>query len=588
MSQRKPGKGMPFPSDFIALGSKVGTAAAAAKREREREREAAAAGAQTGSTGTSGYKKSSAAGSSALKASAGGKPLSASPSMSSAPEWEAEAIDIVDISDFPRAVSDADEEGDTDKVNGLLCGAVKLLRGQRAKPDQLLYLSLMFLAKSKSEFFANESVLQAFCSLLKRDVKESYKSKGNALVSVLAANVLMAAFQKEKAWPELFVRVFIDDSMGERLWVDHPDCRGFVDNIITAFGTKMPTATQSLYPKPGGDSGREQCGSPPVSSGAGGGGGSGSGSGSATPTRPNDDDQAMETGIPLHLEGKHLLDVTVSPRFQGMQSNIEHLVLEIIREQLNRRQGTDNITRSFLKFLITACGLPEVRLTVISKIEMWVMNPKVSRVAHDLLLTVAINSNTHTPVDVDVIVHFTKLRFKNKPMTNLYVQCAREICLAHPENLPSIVKHVIFNELSNARNPNNMAMLNVIFSTDGERAAASLASVFLELLLQKDCYLRALRALLREIVRALRHEINLQAFCLTLMQERPKEHLFRDFEFKERMFINITDLVTLAMYVGLSPSVREALVAHTRGDRKDMTPLRKFLNQVSDFIRRKG
>ena len=52
--------------------------------------------------------------------------------------------------------------------------------------------------------------------------------------------------------PEMFVRVFIDDSMGERLWVDHPDCRGFVDNIITAFGTKIPTATQSLFPKPPG------------------------------------------------------------------------------------------------------------------------------------------------------------------------------------------------------------------------------------------------------------------------------------------------------------------------------------------------
>ena len=50
----------------------------------------------------------------------------------------------------------------------------------------------------------------------------------------------------------MFVRVFIDDSMGERLWVDHPDCRGFVDNIITAFGTKIPTATQSLFPKPPG------------------------------------------------------------------------------------------------------------------------------------------------------------------------------------------------------------------------------------------------------------------------------------------------------------------------------------------------
>lgn len=219
-------------------------------------------------------------------------------------------------------------------------------------------------------------------------------------------------------------------------------------------------------------------------------------------------------------------------------------------------------------------------MTVIPKIEMWVMNPKVSRVAHELLLTVSINCNTHTQIDVEVISHFAKLRFKNKPVTNLYVQCAREICLAHADNLPMLVKQTIFNELSNARNTSNMATLNVIFATDSERAANSLASVFLELLLQKECYLRALRALLREIVRALRHDVNLQAFCLTLMQERPKDNLFRDFEFKERLLVSITDLVTLAMYLGVSPSAREAFNAHSRGDKKDMTVFRKYLKQV--------
>ena len=55
-----------------------------------------------------------------------------------------------------QAVMVAEEEDDLERVNGLLCGAVKLLRGQRAKPDQLLYLALMFLAKSKSYIFSGE------------------------------------------------------------------------------------------------------------------------------------------------------------------------------------------------------------------------------------------------------------------------------------------------------------------------------------------------------------------------------------------------------------------------------------------------
>ena len=43
--------------------------------------------------------------------------------------------------------------------------------------------------------------------------------------------------------------------------------------------------------------------------------------------------------------------------------------------------------------------------------------------------------------------------------------------------------------------------LNIPSQVNSERAASALANVFLELLLQKDCYLRALRILLREIVR---------------------------------------------------------------------------------------
>ena len=46
----------------------------------------------------------------------------------------------------------------------------------------------------------------ALCSLLKRDVRESFKSKGNCLVSVMATNVLYAAFQDLSPWPIDFLR----------------------------------------------------------------------------------------------------------------------------------------------------------------------------------------------------------------------------------------------------------------------------------------------------------------------------------------------------------------------------------------------
>jgi hypothetical protein len=36
------------------------------------------------------------------------------------------------------------------------------------------------------------------------------------------------------------VRLYIEDSLGERTWVDQEDCKTFVDGVLTAFGTKMP------------------------------------------------------------------------------------------------------------------------------------------------------------------------------------------------------------------------------------------------------------------------------------------------------------------------------------------------------------
>ena len=41
-------------------------------------------------------------------------------------------------------------------------------------------------------------------------------------------------------------QVYIEDSLGERIWVDSSHCKNFVDNIQTAFGTKMPPKSMLL------------------------------------------------------------------------------------------------------------------------------------------------------------------------------------------------------------------------------------------------------------------------------------------------------------------------------------------------------
>ena len=96
---------------------------------------------------------------------------------------------------------------------------------------------------------------------------------------------------------------------------------------------------------------------------------------------------------------------------------------------------------------------------------MWIMNPKVSRAAQELLMAVAMNCSTHTNDEVEVITNnevitnFLKLRFKNKPNINLYLACIKELANANREiNLPTLIKLTIFNELSNGKDKEGITL----------------------------------------------------------------------------------------------------------------------------------
>lgn len=88
-------------------------------------------------------------------------------------------------------------------------------------------------------------MLQALTNILKREGGGIKPAKGtNALVPTMACNILLYAFQDEDDWPESFVKVYVEDALGDRVWVDNDHCRSFVENIWTAFGTKtVPRAT---------------------------------------------------------------------------------------------------------------------------------------------------------------------------------------------------------------------------------------------------------------------------------------------------------------------------------------------------------
>lgn len=567
--------GHPPPGDFIALGAK----------SQGGEPKANPALLKPASTGLPADRKREAP--SSLPSSSGLSSLSKRPKHSTTPPSalsrlaEVAAVDkrsispsikepsVVPIEVSPAVLLDeieaAEAEGNDDRIEGVLCGAVKQLKMNRAKPDMTLYLSLMFLAKIKPNVFATEGVIEALCSLLRRDASINFKAKGNNLVSVLACNLLMAAYEEDENWPEIFVKVYIEDSLGERIWVDSSHCKTFVDNIQTAFTTKMPPKSMLLQTETGRSGGDLSAGNSPH------------------PSTPDEDEGQTELLIAEEKLSPED-DGQVMPRYDELAESVEEYVLEVLRDQLNRRQPMDNVSRNLLRLLTATCGYKEVRLMAVQRLEMWLQNPKLTRPAQDLLMSLCMNCNTHGSDDMEVISNLIKIRLKPKVLLNHYMLCVRELLNAHRDNLGTMVKFVIFNELSNARNPNNMQVLHTVLQHSPEQAPKFLAMVFQDLLTNKDDYLRASRALLREIIKQTKHEINFQSFCLGLMQER-KEATYTDMEFKERFVIQVTDLLTVSMMLGITAQVKEAGIAWDKGEKKNLESLRAFQNQIAAIQR---
>ena len=66
----------------------------------------------------------------------------------------------VDSAHLLSELISADECNDYERVEGLLCGTVKQLRDNRSKPDQLVYLTLLNLARSRPNMFNSDIVIE--------------------------------------------------------------------------------------------------------------------------------------------------------------------------------------------------------------------------------------------------------------------------------------------------------------------------------------------------------------------------------------------------------------------------------------------
>uniref|UniRef100_A0A1B0AFK2 C2H2-type domain-containing protein n=1 Tax=Glossina pallidipes TaxID=7398 RepID=A0A1B0AFK2_GLOPL len=150
-------------------------------------------------------------------------------------------------------------------------------------------------------------------------------------------------------------------------------------------------------------------------------------------------------------------------------------VCDAIKELLNKGQQQECHTRNFLKFLCKTSTLVEVRYSRISPLELWIHNGKLVKFAQELLSYTCFNT---------CMFSFTATMFQTAP--------------------DDYAKH--------------------------------LAEIYKAFLLQRDDCLRTLRVFLRGLVRMLRNDIHLVAFCKVFLNSRPEvnKHI-ESSEFRDRI-----------------------------------------------------
>lgn len=477
--------------------------------------------------------------------------------------WEQIAQDC-DTSELVQSVLVAIDRQDSEQVVALLCGAVKSL-AQRTKLESALSLSLLYLAKVRPSLFCNEHVTSALVSILRRDSQHAFKGRNNPSTHILAANLLARGYHNKTQWPEKFVRYYIDDAVNERVWVDYEECSAFVENICTAFETKTPPKSM-LQPE------LNALGN------------------AITSSREATDEDSSEANTSsgnaeVSKSSDNQIICSVQPRYEHIKENIEKLAVETVREQFNRRQAPDSSTRNFLRFLAAASGISEIRAMAITRLELWIHNGKLMKPAQELLTYICFNVTSHSARDHEVLANLVKMRLKTKALINIYMSCIREMVNLQPDTLFIVLKYVVQNELSNARNPNNMGMgmLASIFQTKPDESARHLAALYQEFLLQREDCLRTLRVFLRELVKMLRYDIKLTVFCQAFLATTPAtSHQIENFEFRDRVFFAMVDLVCLCMFLSVSPQIREANVLLRAGrETKCSKVLIEYYDQMS-------
>ncbi|KRY46063.1 Integrator complex subunit 1 [Trichinella britovi] len=442
------------------------------------------------------------------------------------------------------------------KVDDMARLLLSVVKGLCAKfenfPDPMSSLLLVYIAKHQPEAYADANVIEALCTLIVKVPQQRSLWQAWSNLFCVICESLMIALDEKTDWPECIAKAFIQDSLGERLWVDRKECNTFVKNIITVFNTVLPAydAIDTLVSECIQTGGMVKCLSPTYS-------------------------LIVETGPSVNeFFPKH----KVRPRFVRISDSFCSHTSELLREFVSRR--LDSVPRNLLLTLASCCGHEEIRQMASQKLDGWLQTNKMNKPLAILLLTTFINCKALLmPTDKEVLHNLIRIRFKSKVVNRIFAIALKELFSLNCEAMQLLICILLRNEQAANRSSTSPGIINYCFQHDAEKAVYYLAVIIFDFISSKEDHSRMLKNVLREIQRGvLKSEFPLLLFCKTLFNEwKAKSEQMQ--AHKERVCHLMEELFCAAVLLHV-PQFTKDLPANWRKDCSIWIPLHKQIRSA--------
>jgi len=483
---------------------------------------------------------------------------------------------------------------DIKRIEQLILNAISYFHTTSKRSSQQLidYTVLTFLAWTvslHSSIFRSPAILKAMCVLFKgltatktiktlpiNNTNNTNNNTNNNVVSstpyTLLCQIFWLAYKDQKIWPDEFIELYVDDALGDQNWIKNPDCHLFVANIRTAFHTRPSTwkleRSKILSNLPSTTTTTTTLSTPL----------------NLTDDTSNDSNMNSESLGPMESESSiQIIDESVfsNSDHQLIYPRYEHLSLyafllantklkSIIGNTTNLNATTPNSTTSnttsqghetekLLYLLEQLCGLPEIRSYILSKLEVWLQNPKLTGTSGKLMLTLCENltkspsnsslTNGHEKsyIDERSIEQLINLRFKvraSNDTVRMHMSCIREMLRNDINLVDTVVRLIVQNELqqnvssTSPKNPNNTSLLHTCCQAQQEATCQSLALSIQNILLSMtvtttskdyDNLLKSIRPFIRELMKFAKNDFDPIQFSMYLIDMHYSKNLQSQF-----------------------------------------------------------